>query len=193
MRGKAPQQPIGEFRLLQGVGAQYANRPIVQRPSTYGIVPSSVAPMYDQVIRVGGGMPYNANRRDDISVVTNPHGIVPDLTPSERAIPSRDMFADRRVNYATTSRLPMTSADPSALQVPVVNQSRAIPNVQRADPTLRSILMPGSSVFASSSSAAGDEELEQGLSEAMELQRNPGTGKQLDERLANLRRGGGVF
>ena len=122
---------MGDFRLLQGVGARYANPPIVQLPSSYGIYPASKAPMYDDSIRVGGGSQYNANRVDDIanSIEVNPWGIVPDKTPSKRAIPSKDMFADRRVNYDIMSQLPMQSEAPALHQVPVQKQSmRATPS-----------------------------------------------------------------
>jgi hypothetical protein len=131
MKGKpsSHQMGMGDFRLLQGVGAKYANPPLVQQPASYGIYPASKAPMYDDAIKVGGGAQYNANKKDDIRADTNPWGIVPDKTPSKRAIAGKDMFADRRVNYETSSKIPMMSDDPSTLQVPDSTPSmRAAPS-----------------------------------------------------------------
>jgi hypothetical protein len=201
MRGKPDQHHVGmgDFRLLQGVGAKYANPPPVQLPSSYGIYPASKAPMYDDSIRVGGGSQYNANRVDDIanSIEVNPWGIVPDKTPSKRAIPSKDMFADRRVNYDISSQLPMQSANPAFRQVPVQQQSmRAEPSQPSAGymATRYPAMKEASSASASSSvDPELEPELHYALSDAMQLQQYPGTERQLEQRLANMGRGGGVF
>ena len=213
MRGKpAPHHVgMGDFRLLQGVGARYANPPLVQQPSSYGIYPASKAPMYDDSIRVGGGSQYNANRVDDIanSVFVNPWGIVPDITPSKRAIPGKDMFADRRVNYDITSKLPMKSDDPSRFQVPDKSPSmRAEPSQPASGymamryPAMKP-LQEASSASASSSALDGEdpEEYMRQYQEQGEHTKAPGlTAKQRHleeakfmEMHANMRRGGSVF
>jgi len=199
---------MGDFRLLQGVGAKFANPPLVQLPSSYGIYPASKAPMYNDSIRVGGGAQYNMNRADDIanSTLVNPYGIAPDMRPSKRAVPSRDMFADRRVNYEIMSQLPMRSADPSRFQVPDQSPSR------RAEPSqpasgYASMRLPrslGDVIGAfqqarqqASSSLSADPELQPdlhyALSDVAELQQLPGSEEQVYDRLANMGRGGGVF
>jgi hypothetical protein len=210
---------MGDFRLLQGVGRKYANPPIVQQPSSYGIYPASKAPMYDDSIRVGGGSQYNANRVDDIanSVFVNPYGIVPDNTPSKRAIPGKDMFADRRVNYDITSQLPMQSEAPALHQVPVQKQSmRATPSqpsagymamrypaMKRIDDALEQLQRGMSSASASSSALDGEdpEEYMRQYQEQGEHTKAPGLTAQqrhleeakFMEMHANMRRGGSVF
>jgi len=159
MKGRAPQQQVGDFRLLKGVGAKYASEPLVLKQSSYGIYPASVAPMYDSVVKVGGGSEYNANKKDDLLVPTNPSGITPKTAPSKRMTPGKDMFANRRVNYSFVQETPFQGEDPAAQQVPVFQQSmRAVPDVQKAVPSLRSILMPGSSdIFQARPSAPAEE------------------------------------
>jgi hypothetical protein len=159
MKGRAPQQQVGDFRLLKGVGATYASEPLVLKQSSYGIYPASVAPMYNSVVKVGGGSEYNANKKDDLMIPTNPEGIAPKMTPSKRMIPGKDMFANRRVNYSFVQETPFKGENPAGHQVPVFQQSaRAVPNVQKAVPSLRSILMPGSSdIFQVRPSASAEE------------------------------------
>lgn len=202
---------MGDFRLLQGVGARYANPPIVQLPSSYGIYPASKAPMYDDSIRVGGGSQYNANRVDDIanSIEVNPWGIVPDKTPSKRAIPSKDMFADRRVNYDIMSQLPMQSEAPALHQVPVQKQSmRATPSQPSAGymamryPATKP-LQEASSASASSSALDGEdpegylrqyqEQGEHTKAPGLTAQQRKIEADKFMEMHANMRRGGSVF
>lgn len=161
LKGRAPQQQMamGDFRLLKGVGATYANEPLVLQKRSYGVYPASVVPMYDSVIKTGGGSEYNMNKKDDLRIPTNPEGIVPKTEPSKRMIPGKDMFADRRVNYSFVQETPFQGMNPESQQVPVFQQSvRAVPNVQKAVPSLRSILMPGSSnIFQARPSAPPEE------------------------------------
>lgn len=199
---------MGDFRLLQGVGAKYANPPLVQLPSSYGIYPASKAPMYDDSVRVGGGAQYNMNRVDDFanSISVNPYGIAPDMSPSKRAVPSRDMFADRRVNYDISSQLPMKSDDPSRFQVPDQSPSRRAEPSQPASgyASMRFPRSLGDVIGAfqqarqrASSSLSADPELQPelhyALSDVAELQQLPGSEEQVYDRLANMSRGGSVF
>jgi hypothetical protein len=130
LKGRAPQQQMamGDFRLLKGVGATYANEPVVLKQNTYGVYPASVAPMYDSVIKTGGGSEYNMNKRDDLMIPTNPSGITPKSAPSKRIIPGKDMWANRRVNYSFVQETPFQGENPAGQQVPVFQQStRAVP------------------------------------------------------------------
>lgn len=128
MRGQAPQQrmPMGNFRLLQGVGAKFASEPFVLKSDSYGIAPASTAPMYDYPVKVGGGAQYNANKQDDIRQDTNPMGISPQLQPSKKFVAAVDMYADRRVNYDYMRKTAFEGVTPSADQQPVANSSRAV-------------------------------------------------------------------
>lgn len=118
-KGRAPEKPmIGQFRLLQGVGDKYANAPAVKQASSFGIAPSSLSPMYNDPVVVGGGSEYNKNKMDDVRQDTNPWDLHPSLNQSMRATPGKDMFADRRVNYDTVQRTPFQSQQPDKLQVP---------------------------------------------------------------------------
>lgn len=128
MRGQAPQQriPMGNFRLLQGVGAKFASEPFVLKSDSYGIAPASTAPMYDYPVKVGGGAQYNANQQDDVRIITNPKGIEPQLQQSKKLVPAVDMYADRRVNYDYLRKTAFEGETPSANQQPVANSSRAV-------------------------------------------------------------------
>jgi len=199
-KGNAPKRtPFGEFRLLQGVGAKYANPPVVQLPSTYGIYPASKAPMYDDVIRVGGGAKYNENKVDDYanSTAVNPFGIAPNLKPSKVAIPSKDMYADRRVNYEIQSQLPMKSADPSPYQVPYRSPSmRAVP---APAPSLSDLIKAQAELPNLPGGEASFGKMEQDVLIGMGI--NPETGSPLPSSprkasgasASNMRRGGSVF
>ena len=127
-KGNAPKdhssQPFGQFRLMEGVGARYANQPVVTQQQTYGIAPASTAPMYNNPIKVGGGAIYNANRKDDVPQITNPYGEEPIKAPSKRAIPSTNANQNAfLINEPTTSKFPMVPENPSGALVPDRTQS----------------------------------------------------------------------
>lgn len=128
MRGQAPQQriPMGNFRLLQGVGAKFASEPFVLKSDSYGIAPASTAPMYNYPVKVGGGAQYNANQQDDVRIITNPKGIEPQLQQSKKLVPAIDMYADRRVNYDYMRKTAFEGEHPSENQQPIANSSRAV-------------------------------------------------------------------
>ena len=165
-KGRAPEQPaMGQFRLLQGVGAKYANAPAVKQASSFGIAPSSLAPMYNDPVIVGGGSEYNKNKMDDVRQDTNPWDVHPSLNQSMRVTPGKDMFADRRVNYDTVQRTPFQSEQPDQLQVPDQSPSmRGMPSqpstgwmVQHPIPT--GPAMPaGSEMMAESESGPSGED-----------------------------------
>jgi len=187
----------GEFRRLAGPGKMFADIPHPLASGSYGVAPSSAVPLTHPYF-VAGANRQQQDKRDDILQVVNPAGIQSDLTPSSRLIPSSNKNAMPLVNQPVLSKLPFQgdiarlAMASSALRRAVENSPSAggiMANRISAPSEPPSIMQISSSSSAASSSAA-DEELEQGLAEAMELQRNPGTDKQLEARLANMRRGG---
>lgn len=133
-KGNAPKnhtlQPFGQFRLMEGVGATYANPPVVLQQQAYGIPPSSTVPIHKDFIKVGGGIPYNQNTKDDTPQVVNPQGIEPIKAPSKRLVPSRNENKDAfLINEPIISNMPMKSDDPTQYITPDNTPSvRAIPS-----------------------------------------------------------------
>lgn len=127
-KGNAPQQQaqssFGQFRLMEGVGAKYANQPVVQQQESYGIYPASKAPIHNDIVRVGGGAPYNAKKVDDVRIDTNPNGLAPIMKPSTRLASPKDASAAFRVNYPIQSTLPLVSDDPTRHLAPDQTPSR---------------------------------------------------------------------
>jgi hypothetical protein len=161
-KGNAPKshslQPFGQFRLMEGVGARYANQPVVTQQQSYGIAPASTAPMYNNPIKVGGGATYNANRKDDIQEVVNPYGEKPIKAPSKRVVPSTNANQNAfLINEPITSSMPMTSDEPSRHLVPDSTQSvRGVPS----QPSAGFSAMNAPSAVASVLESLEDEEQE---------------------------------
>lgn len=156
MRGQAPQQrmAMGNFRLLQGVGAKFASEPFVLKSDSYGIAPASTAPMYDYPVKVGGGAQYNANQQDDVRIITNPKGIEPQLQQSKKLVPAVDMYADRRVNYDYMKQTPFEGETPSENQQPIANSSRAVASQPSAGWVMTHAPVSSAAQAASSSSSS---------------------------------------
>lgn len=186
-----PRTNPGEFRRLAGPGKMFADIPHPLASGSYGVAPSSAVPMTHPYF-VAGANRQQQDKRDDILQVVNPAGIQSDLTPSKRLIPSSNKNAMPLVNQPVLSKLPF-QGDIARLAMASSALRRAVENSPSAGGIMANKIsapsFPPLSPMSSSSSAA-DDELEQGLAEAMDLQRNPGTSKQLEARLANLRRGG---
>lgn len=191
--GQRPRVNPGEFRRLAGPGKMYADIPYPLASGSYGVAPSSAVPMTHPYF-VAGANRQQQDKRDDILQVVNPAGIQSDLTPSSRLIPSSNKNAMPLVNQPVLSKLPF-QGDIARLAMASSALRRAVENSPSAGGIMANRisapyfppLLPSE---AAASAAASDKELEQGLAEAMELKRNPGTDKQLEARLANLRRGG---
>jgi hypothetical protein len=188
-----PRANPGEFRRLAGPGNMYSQIPQPLASGSYGIAPSSAVPMTHPYF-VAGANRQQQDKRDDIVQIVNPSDIQPDLTASKRLIPSSNKNAMPLVNEPVLSKLPF-QGDIARLAMASAGLRRAVESSQSAIGIMANRISapsaPPSAVGASSaSSSAADDELEQGLAEAMDLQRNPGTEKQLEKRLANMRRGG---
>ena len=186
-----PRSNPGEFRRLAGPGQMYADIPYPLASGSYGVAPSSAVPMTHPYF-VAGANRQQQDKRDDILQVVNPAGIQSDLTQSKRLIPSSNKNAMPLVNAPVLSKLPF-QGEIARLALAVSDARRGMASMPSAGGIMANRISAPSappSAVSSSSSSAGDEELEQGLLEAMELQRNPGTDKQLEARLANMRRGG---
>lgn len=175
-KGRAPEKPmIGQFRLLQGVGAKYANAPSVKQESSFGIAPSSLSPMYNDPVVVGGGSEYNKNKMDDVRQDTNPWGLHPSLNQSMRATPGKDMFADRRVNYDTVQRTLFQSEQPDKLQVP--NQSpsmRGMPSQPSVGWQLQHPMASGPAMPAGSEMISSGPAMMESSSSAEAMEKAPG-------------------